>query len=366
MGKGNRTIIDGVVQPDINSVGGSNLSSNVFDGVETWSAITGLSEATPIKIELDFTDVTKGYAEVIVDGSIEYLVLAGEKSSRIISASSSVTIKSYAGSDVLDLSQITYLSETTIPTTANPQYGFYISPDGLNAFMLIGGDIEGFTFSSAYDATSITDGNDLEPTNTITAFFFKYDGTEVYTVEISGSSRYLRQRTLSTPWDLSSVGSATTVNLTNSLSYNCFWFKPDGSAFFIVENGTKDVLKYSLPTKWNISGAVLSQTFTDAINSGNYVDGWWIDELGTVLLYNMSYQPTVIRKKEFGTPWDFDTLSADLETSTLSEMQYAYCPWVTPARNKIIVAGADTHIINEYDTTDDAGFDGEGYSVVNY
>ena len=89
-------------------------------------------------------------------------------------------------------------------------------------------------------------------TNSVYACAISPDGTNFYTVS---ATRQLKQQSLSTPYDISSYGSATTVTLdaTNFQNPLSLVFKPDGTKLFIANGASSKVSICSLSTAWDIS-----------------------------------------------------------------------------------------------------------------
>ena len=82
---------------------------------------------------------------------------------------------------------------------------------------------------------------------------FKDDGTKVYYV---GNNNYVWQRTLSTAWDISTAGAATSFDQSSQDSDpRDITFKTDGTKMYLKGDSNNRVFQYSLSTAWVITSA---------------------------------------------------------------------------------------------------------------
>jgi hypothetical protein len=93
--------------------------------------------------------------------------------------------------------------------------------------------------------------------NTMQGLYFKSDGTSAYLIGSTGDQMY--QYTLSTAWDVTTMTHVGTSAVGGSTlgggSPRGLWFRPDGKAVFVVENTgvTDKIEEYTLSTAWDIT-----------------------------------------------------------------------------------------------------------------
>jgi len=122
------------------------------------------------------------------------------------------------------------------------------------------GTIRVSTLTVAWDITTASSVN-VGGFSGIDGARFKPDGTKLYTVTNGNVSEYA----LSTAWDVSTAGSATTLSPTGT-GHSGLFFKPDGETVYISADGTDRIYQYSLSTAWDISTASLFGSFYTGSN----------------------------------------------------------------------------------------------------
>lgn len=150
---------------------------------------------------------------------------------------------------------------------------------------------------------------------------FNPSGTTIYTLDFGTVSANvaLKQQTLSTAWDISTHGSAiNTVNVYGASTFTSptdFKFKPDGTKMWI-SNVFGEIRQYSLSTAWDIStmGSHYERDFATRIH------GFCWKPDGTALFYTDGLSDK-ITKREFQTAWD--TSSTITSTTTSIELDLA-------------------------------------------
>lgn len=139
-------------------------------------------------------------------------------------------------------------------TLTEPSQASYIEfkSDGTKMFVLdeSNGDICEYDLSVAWDVTSksYVDKFTLRGSSTEGGVAFKSDGTRI--IYSHGGTFY--QRTLSTPWDVSTAGSEGSSGSIGSYSHG-FRFNPDGTKVFVLRKYEYRIKSYSLSTAWDIT-----------------------------------------------------------------------------------------------------------------
>tara|TARA_R110000822_G_C15227210_1_gene484964 strand:- start:27 stop:908 length:882 start_codon:yes stop_codon:yes gene_type:complete len=139
--------------------------------------------------------------------------------------------------------------------------------------------------------------------------YWSPDGTRLY----AGYNNYIYQYSMSVAWDISTL--AVVQGLSVSSSTWGIYFKPDGTAFFVVTSN-KTFYKYSLSTAWDIS----TLTADGVLLYGNYnfssamydksVSGLFISSDGTKVFTTNSGGTTNYNKMyrvDLSTAWDITT-----------------------------------------------------------
>jgi sugar lactone lactonase YvrE len=170
----------------------------------------------------------------------------------------------YSLSPSWDVSTISYTSVTASVTSqeSSPQDIFF-HPSGTYFYAIgtSGDDINQYSMSPAWSLGSSTffassSANGFE-TNPL-AFYFKPDGTSVY---IAGTSSVIRQHTLTTPWDITTLVTSSVVSSFSVASIfipvSGLSFSSDGKKMYVVtsETGSRILYEFLLSTAWDVSTA---------------------------------------------------------------------------------------------------------------
>jgi hypothetical protein len=197
--------------------------------------------------------------------------------------------------------------ETTAPTSyaqvASGSWEMY----GV-VYNTVDGDLELSNLNDVYNLSAAALESSIDTVdNTPNDLFFKTDGTVLYV--LGRGSDVIRQKTLSTAWDITTAGSATNYSFAFSDAQGLF-IRDDGLKFFIIRNADNLIRRYSMSTAWNITtGSFDSNTFNVGTQDGDPLgvffksDGskFWVvgNTTNTVYQYSMS------------TAWDLGTASYD-------------------------------------------------------
>lgn len=202
------------------------------------------------------------------------------------------------------------ITQDTLPTA------IYFRSNGLS-FYLVGNTTDSiyqFDLSTAWDITSAYLQANISVTSQDTSpqgIFFKPDGTQMY---ISGASNdRVYEYTLSTDWNLSSAAytGASIFVQPQEATPNGIFFKPDGSAMFLVGSSSDAVFKYNFSVNWNFANLAYAVSgnyffYTNAQDPSPYglffsPDGYKFFVLGTSNDSVYEYTTT--------SPWDVNTAS---------------------------------------------------------
>lgn len=140
---------------------------------------------------------------------------------------------------------------------------FTFKPDGTKIYIIDGADnyIKERTLGTAWDLSTISNTDSATYnsggtySNNIT---FKPDGTKVFYIYTLGSSIYVQTRELSTPWDISSASGTNLYSLGTSYPTTNLIFSSDGTKMYVGVDD--DIKQYNLSTAWDVTSASLSTT----------------------------------------------------------------------------------------------------------
>lgn len=126
----------------------------------------------------------------------------------------------------------------------------YISDDTNNAIYQFTLSAANSLVGASYASLSYADANLTDK-----GLFFRPDGTMVY--YITSGTKNVQQRTLSTPWDISSASGGATADISSQVSgtANGLAFKSDGASMYVLNGSSGILYQYTLGTSWDVSTA---------------------------------------------------------------------------------------------------------------
>jgi sugar lactone lactonase YvrE len=142
-------------------------------------------------------------------------------------------------------------------------------------------------------------------TSTVTALFFKDDGTKFY---VTGGTS-VHEYTLSTSWNINTaVFNLSFSNSGQDSSVFGFYFKPDGTKFYLAGAGNDRIYQYSCATAWNLGTASYDNvSFSVAAQDGTPT-GVWFKPDGTKFYLTGQINDSIY-EYDCSTPWDISTAS---------------------------------------------------------
>jgi sugar lactone lactonase YvrE len=211
------------------------------------------------------------------------------------------------------LSASTQIHGLDISSYETEPQGMFVKDDGTEIYISAGAGqgVDQFTLSTAFDLTTAshtafqsTSSQGLNPRGV----FFKPDGTKMY--EVQGSTQDVKQYSLSTAWDITtlsydSVAFVTSGQVTNLRGVT---FKSDGTKMYVVGASSSVVAEYNLSTPWDISTASynsVSYNFSSQVAGAQTLA---IQNDGKTMLIGGQNQ-TELYKYTLSTAWDITTAS---------------------------------------------------------
>lgn len=205
----------------------------------------------------------------------------GTKARSVLDVEDGMTFLNFIWTDKFRTGIDSLGTETTYnvtPQTLGYGSAVYISPDGTKMYVdgydgsLPNKAIFQYTLSTAWDITTATYVNKFRYTTGSSSFFqkifFSPDGTKVYYVYSYGSGGSIYYRTLSTAWDITTAGGASSTSFPPGYIYD-FTFNSDGTKLFTVNSDGNSadqhwLREYTLSTAYDLSTKTLvNKTRTD-------------------------------------------------------------------------------------------------------
>lgn len=140
--------------------------------------------------------------------------------------------------------------------------GLFMKPDGTKIF-LIGTTLDQIrqaTLSTPYDITTMGTITGQAMTVGLTmstpqSLSISPDGTKLFVLNTATDTIY--SYTLSTPWDVQTLtyDTKTFVTTTQEATPNSFYVKPDGTKFWVVGGTADTIFEYTMSTAWDLATA---------------------------------------------------------------------------------------------------------------
>lgn len=260
-------------------------------------------------------------------------IRTGSTSGTVVETSNSITLNNIYFADAASYS---YVRDSAINTGSNAVFAVAINPDGTEFYTISATrQLKQQSLSTAYDistygsATTVTlsDTTDYPSPNSL---FFKPDGTKLF-IANQGSS-VVSVCSLSTAWDISTLSYDTQFNFENPTAYtsqaqDCI-FSPDGTKCFILDAGNERVYRFDLNTAWDITSG-----FSATSNSGLLYPGGIAEGISRGIafsndgkkVYILGFSTDIVNMFNLTTAYDITGVSGSAD-STLSIQSYEGTP----------------------------------------
>ena len=256
----------------------------------------------PNDMDIAFYDITPTGLAINADGTKLYLI------GQYIDCINQIELAS--AYKLIPKNSLFIGSEELTPT------GVTFKDDGLKMYVIgsTGDDVNEYTLSTAWDISTATFSQNQSISAqeaTPQAVRFNDDGTKMYVMGQTGDD--VNEYALSTAWDISTA-TYTTVFSVNAqeTAPNAFYFKPDGTKFWILGQTSDTVFQYSMSTAWDISTASYDSK-SYAINYGNSTEstiptGLYFKPDGTRFYYTDQQNQRIV-SHALATAWDISTVN---------------------------------------------------------
>ena len=183
-----------------------------------------------------------------------------------ISGASGDDVNEYDLSTAWDVSSASYLQNFSVSAQDTGPEGLFFKPDGTKMYIVgsAGDDVNEYDLSTAWDISSASYLQNFSVAAQETfpqGLFFEPDGTKMYVVGLSGDD--VNEYDLSSAWDISSASYLQNFSVSAQDTFpSGLFFKPDGTKMYVIGRAGDVVNKYDLSTAWDISSASYLQNFS--------------------------------------------------------------------------------------------------------
>lgn len=180
-----------------------------------------------------------------------------------------------------------------------------------------------YSLSTAFDTSTATfvRNQAITEDNTPQDVFFKPDGTKMYVLCASGDE--INYYTLSTAWDISTETHDGVFSIASEdTGPQGFWFKPDGTKFYMVGRAFDYVYQYSMSTAWDMSTASYDSKSVDVNPPSSNPRSIALDPDGLKML--MSDNDGFVYEFNLSTAWDISTAVRDTSKRFVSGVKGCY------------------------------------------
>jgi sugar lactone lactonase YvrE len=210
--------------------------------------------------------------------------------------------------------------------------------------------------------------------------YFKPDGTKVYVVGerasgigLTNDSEYVHEFSLSTPWNLNTVGYTTSVGVGTALetSSQGLFFKDDGTKMYVVGINSDRVYQYALSTPWSVSSASYENKNILVFAQDSAPRALYIGAAGTAM-YIAGDNFDRIFQYTLGTAWDVSTATYTGNSYSVSSQEnQLQSVWFKDDGTKMYVVGTQQDRVYQYTLSTPwnittVSYDKKSYNVGSY
>jgi len=289
---------------------------------------------------------------------------------------SSDSVHEYTLSTAWDISTATFDQSFSVATQeGSPGSLFFRNDGGANSgkTMYVGGsfgdDIGEYSLSTAWDISTASYTDNLSITAETTSpvgLFFKPDGSAAFVLDTTHDRVF--QLSLSTDWDIStgtfSYPTTDYFELLDNVATGLF-FKSDGSKMFVGGTESDVVREYSLSTAWAIETASFTTSFSVSSQDTGISDLFFRND-GSAddgkKMYVLGSQNDRLYAYDLTTAWDISTASFDESVYVGTEALVPVGLAFASDGSKFYVSCNNTDKVHEYDLSTDWDISTESFN----
>ena len=262
-------------------------------------------------------------------------------------------------------------SNTSVNTSITGIRDLQFNNDGTKLYVIRSGSVYSYPLATAYTITSTDVASSNRTTQSIPAsdqqgFRFNSDGTKLFVIHGNGNLSSLLEYSLSTAYDITTIGSATTHTTTASQVSDAhdFTFSHDGTKFYVVGLNNSNVYEYTSLTTVNANKKNTGVWSMDAdyLNAELTVTGLDIDAVyGTTYLNEFTSFPSATFASGSGggglidVTWIFDMTFSTTDTGCILDQggsgKGTYVGMVSGGNLRLSTSGAVSGVTNQTSTT---------------
>jgi len=203
-------------------------------------------------------------------------------------------------------------------TSSQSVGGIYVKSDGKSFYVANGRDvIHQYNLTNAWDLSSASYSGDSHSVSSqisyATDLFFKPDGAKMFVLG-GGTSEYIYEYSLSTPWDITSASyNNTSLDIsTEDDNPNGMHIKEEGDRFFVIGRSDDSVWQYSMSSAWDIGSGSYDNSKFDVSRPSRYENGYPTDVFvkpGGETFYVMFAAGEDILSYNLSSAWDVNMAS---------------------------------------------------------
>ena len=252
----------------------------------------------------------------------------------------------------------TFSNESLI-TVGNYVEGFYFKSDGTRLYTSSftgSNQIKQYNLTIGWDVSTIVLDSGLDVSadfSYTTGVEFKPDGTLMYVTGGLGFNYKIITYQLSTPWSISSASKLSEITLTSPGGIR---FKPDGTSVFVLDFSNPDVIKeFTIGTAWDLltrGGSAIRTLNITTPTGDNNILGFNFNPNGTKLFVTSEGNSSI---------YEFNMDAWQINTAVLSYTFFVGDKLTSPSdifvksdKEKFVVAGGPSDKIFEYNITSNA------------
>jgi hypothetical protein len=209
-----------------------------------------------------------------------------------------------------------YVNSVSVVTQETAGHGISMSSDGTKMYIIgaTNDNVYQYTLSSAFDvSTAVYSGLSFSVSATAgspLSLYFKPDGTAFYIVNDSTSDTVQRYN-LSTAWNISTASYLNSFTFTQETAPTGLEFSPDGTRLHIIGTATDTVYQFALSTPWDLTTTATTPTYTFSVaTQETSPQGIEFNDTGT-RMYIIGTTTDAILQYNLSTAWDLTTAVYD-------------------------------------------------------
>ena len=250
----------------------------------------------------------------------------------------------------VDIENMTYTGTSfSVAAQETTPQSISFKPNGLKMYVMGSATdtIYEYNLSTAWDITTATLGTSFSVASQETGptgFYFKPDGTAFYVLGSGTDNIY--QYNMSSQWYLNTAAYASkSFSLaTQDTSPTGVFFKPDGTAMYVVGSANDDIYQYSLATAWDITTA----TYVQFIAANDLAPQDILFSQDGVRLYTLGSSGDKISILQLETPWDISTAVVHTTYSVAAQETLPAGFYITPDESTLFLVGQTGDSVYKY------------------